>query len=64
MPFGELAYPMKQLPDEAVAVTFDQKPHGTSTNPRDEAEIARFGKIQRLRVRLLNDGLATCSLTL
>ncbi|CAO1597488.1 hypothetical protein XANCAGTX0491_001296 [Xanthoria calcicola] len=49
MPFGELAYPLKQLPDDAVAVTFDQKPHGPSTNPRDEAEIARFGKIQRLR---------------
>ncbi|KAL8651850.1 MAG: hypothetical protein Q9210_003024 [Variospora velana] len=64
MTFGEVGYLMKQIPCDAVALNHDQKPNGRSINPRDEAEIARFGKTQRFRRNfgLLSIVALTCTL--
>ena len=52
MASGSGLYPMKRIYSTVAVATGSPEPHSENGYTRDEAEIARFGKKQQLRVRL------------
>ena len=51
MASGDDMYPMERIYSAAAAPGHSLEPHGETELNQDEAEIARYGKKQQLRVR-------------
>lgn len=50
MNFGDGEYPMKRIPSVGAASSHNLESYAECTPSRDEAELARYGKKQQLRV--------------